>query len=273
MFPEALLGFAAVLGAVLLIAVAWVWIKKQVFGVGGAFLTFAGVLLMGLMVLGTLEMTIAGNHFKAVLLEVYKTRGAVLQEGGSAEEARVVLQKAVELDPEDPEAWAGLGEAQMRLGEWDTAEASFLRVGNLQPENLENQLRLANVLDRQGKLDRAVEVANSVVETAPTNLRAKKELGILLARRGDGEAANRLISEALRENPGSSELLQGLGRIQLEQEDYDSAVATLSEAVRTDPSPDLYRDLGTAFERAGREDEASAAYDAAIAYRGQEMPM
>lgn len=61
-----------VIGALLLLAVAWVWIKKQIFGVGGSVMCFSGIALIGLTVWKTIQVDVSGGEITAKFEERVK---------------------------------------------------------------------------------------------------------------------------------------------------------------------------------------------------------
>ncbi len=53
------------LGCMVLVSVCWVWIRKQVLGVGGGVLSFFGVLLVGLSVWSGASVEVSADGFRA----------------------------------------------------------------------------------------------------------------------------------------------------------------------------------------------------------------
>ena len=85
--------------------------------------------------------------------------------------------------------------------------------------------------------------------------------GLLEIMRGEVDAAVSILAEGVRLNPGSGVLLNNLAVAHEAGGDFEKARQSIERAVQTDCAmPQLYRNLGDILKRAGRADEAQAAY-------------
>lgn len=71
-------------GTVLLLSVAWVWIKKQTFGMGGAVMCMSGIALVGLTVWRSLQFEITENGFIARFSQQLADLNAKVEQNDSA---------------------------------------------------------------------------------------------------------------------------------------------------------------------------------------------
>jgi tetratricopeptide (TPR) repeat protein len=125
-------------------------------------------------------------------------QGAALKELGSLrrdqerlEDAHVVLQAAVRLAPEDPEALVLLGDVAFSLEHWEEAESMF---GQLKDAGHfayghpgEVALRLGQLACRRGETDASIVLLQQALEARPSGVTAAEcyeELQDLLARAG-----------------------------------------------------------------------------------------
>lgn len=127
-------------------------------------------------------------------------------------------------NPFDARAYQRLTEYYLRhWGATEQAERAARKALELRPNDPTAAKRLAEVLVDQGRIDEAVGVAASGTERAGAN----------------------------------ADLWACLGRIHVKRKDYPAAAAALSKAVEIDPaSPVFHFELGFAFERLGRNEDA-----------------
>ena len=75
-------------------------------------------------------------------LETRKRIGQLFLSAGSPARAADVFQAVLRRDPEDPEVYAGLGEAEFTRGNYQTARTGFLQASRLKPDDKEIAKRL-----------------------------------------------------------------------------------------------------------------------------------
>ncbi len=83
---------------------------------------------------------------------------------GHLEEARRAWDRAVELLPDNPDAYAQRGEVLLDLHEWSAAAADFEAALEREPEDIESALNLSLALWKLGRLDEAQERVAGVIE-------------------------------------------------------------------------------------------------------------
>ena len=85
-----------VLGSDSIGTACWVWAKKQIFGLGGATLSLAGIVLLGLSIWHSVEFGISGEgvNFKAVADQVTTAAKSADEAAKEAEAASQAAQTA-----------------------------------------------------------------------------------------------------------------------------------------------------------------------------------
>lgn len=78
-------GTGLVLGIAVIVSVLWVWLRRQVFGTGGAVLSAIGVLLVGLSIYSNVQISGAGIQIQVQRLadqvnEVHETTGVISEQ-------------------------------------------------------------------------------------------------------------------------------------------------------------------------------------------------
>lgn len=98
------------------------------------------------------------------------------------------------------------------------------------------------------------------------NQAARLRLAQSFEQAGNHEQAERLFEELYRAEPGNVVYFEGLRRTLLQLKRYDEAAAVIRERIAASP-PDvnLHALLGSVYYRAGKEPEASAEWERAIA--------
>ena len=153
---------------------------------------------------------------------------------GQNETSLAYAKRAVDLDPLNPMSWREMAQTLVKIGKLDEAEATWRKVLELSPNCLNARARLAMLLERQGRHVEAIAMANS--EAA--NFGRWNSLGMLYALEGNiGEADKSLT--LLIDNLASRAAVQ-ISMNYAARRDADSAFLWLERAY-------AQRDSGLAF--------------------------
>jgi len=139
----------------------------------------------------------------------YKVRGDVETTLGMLKQAEVSYSRAVQLNPQDPEAILLLGISQHSLWKYKEAKTSFERGLRLFPNNARFHLAYGKLLlDPGAKADAGTQAtAVSLLERLDTSLsEAHYELGKHLLRMDRAEQALPHLEIAAKLNPGNSRI-------------------------------------------------------------------
>ena len=183
------------------------------------------------------------------------------------EEARRSALRALELDPDLPEAYVALADIQSSFDwDWAAAEASLKRALGLRPGDTTIRLELAGLKIIRGRTDEAFADVQQVIEQDPLNWRAQRRLAGGLAYRGRFDEAQRILDQMQETDPNRSALYWQRGSAQLMQGDYEGA---LEEFAR---EPFEFLKLtgeAIAYHHLQRRDEAVAALQSLISTMGE----
>jgi tetratricopeptide (TPR) repeat protein len=191
-------------------------------------------------------------------LEVQTRRASILARQGRIKEARELIQRTPEKQPEDVRAKL-LAEAGM-LREVKHWKESFEVLGSASqrfPDDadlLYEQAMMAEKLDRMDEMERLLR---KVIEIKPDNAHAHNALGYSLAdRRTRLPEARLLIQKALELSPGDPFITDSLGWVEYRMGNRDEALRLLRQAYKARPDPEIAAHLGEVLWAYGQQDEA-----------------
>ncbi len=182
------------------------------------------------------------------------------------EDAIRAWTRVLRADPSQLQAYAGIGEAYLRLGLPRPATMAFADLVKRAPSSPEAHYNLGIALAATGKLDEAIAAYREAVRLAPHFFEAWSNLGIPLYhlnRFGEALAAQdsalRLRPDHAGAHANRANALFALGRL-------DEAVRAYRTALALDPAQvEAANALGNLRKEQGRNQEALAAYR--LAYR------
>jgi tetratricopeptide (TPR) repeat protein len=181
--------------------------------------------------------------------------------------ARAGSLAVLEAHPRLAAALATLGDAQLELGAYDEAAATYAGLASTTnvPAVTARLARLAALTGALSKGRRlageAIEVVAADPDAAATDLAWYHTLaGSLAFQAGDLPGAAAAYRAALDAWPGSAAALAGLGRTLAASGETEAAIATYQRSVAIVPGPDAVAALGDLLTVAGRAAEAEAAH-------------
>jgi len=160
-------------------------------------------------------------------------------------------------------------EALETQGKWKDAEAEYREVLKRDPQLPGIHYRIARLLlsgppagnsaDVKAKARRELE---EELKIDPRNAGAEYVLGELARQDGRDQQAIDHFSRATQLDAGFADAFIGLGRTLLDSDRAADAIAPLKSAVKLDPaSPAAHFDLGTAYARVGRKEDATREFN------------
>ena len=171
--------------------------------------------------------------------------------GRMAEDA----EKAVALDPQDPESLATLAFARIYQGRWDEAEGALRAAVEMGPANSHVLILAAAGLAFVGKAGEGADLADHALRLDPrmtsANLTGAKDAYFMARRYGDTVAAVTRMPEGQRSRDAWVFLAVSYARLGKEQE----LAATKAKLLRAFPTVSAERMLNEDYTFARKEDE------------------
>jgi tetratricopeptide (TPR) repeat protein len=187
---------------------------------------------------------------------------ALLRQGG---DALPILQRAIQLVPDDADTHCDLGTALRRRGDVAGAVARYQRALELRPAHLTAMVELANALQLCGRFAEAVATYRRVLDIEPQVAELHNNLGNALKDLGELTDALASYARALAIKPDFAEAhsnlgnaLRGLGR-------FDEAALSCRRALAIRPDfAQAHNNLGNALKDLGQLHDALASYGRAL---------
>jgi tetratricopeptide (TPR) repeat protein len=233
--------------------------------------------------------------------------GTAYEEKGALPEAEATFRKIPEGDPLHREAMLHLAMLLSRQKKNDEAIEVVRKLRGENPGDVELMIFLAVQLEGANRYDEALAVATEATEKAPENPAAWFAVGVVQDKRGQLEQviaamekvialdpkhatalnylgytfadrnirlpeAEQLVQRALEIRPDDGYFLDSLAWVHFRRGDYRRAEAGLLQALKYVPDdPVILEHLGDVLQAQGRNDEAAALFEKAIA-KGHEKP-
>ncbi len=191
-------------------------------------------------------------------LEVQSRRATILARQGRLREARELLQKLPERQPDDARAKL-VAEAQLlrELKRWGDAHAVLAAASQRWPDDSELVYEQAMMAEKLDRLDEMESLLRRVIAAKPEHQHAYNALGYSLADRGQRlPEARALIAKALELAPGDPFITDSLGWVEYRLGNRDEALRLLRQAYVSRPDTEIAAHLGEVLWASGQHDEA-----------------
>jgi predicted O-linked N-acetylglucosamine transferase (SPINDLY family) len=192
--------------------------------------------------------------------------GLVYSGLGYAQRGIQSIERAAELQPNNPAFLTNLGESMRRAGDLQGAVESFRKAIQSAPDFSQAHYNLGNVLKDQGRLPDAIDHYRQAVHHQPNHAQAWYNLGNTLMAAGNFRSASQCLETAVDLRPDFAPALSNLGITYMELDEIQKAVNRYKRAVEIQPDfPEAHRNLGQALEKQGDLEGAKASFARVLA--------
>ena len=154
--------------------------------------------------------------------EACNNLGIALQKQGDLTKAINSFNKAIQLKPNYPEAYNNLGIAHQEQGELNKAITSFHKAIKLRPGYAEAHYNLGNTFKDKEDLDSAINCYTTAIKLKPDFADAHNNLGVVLQMNGNLEAAWVSYNNALAAKPEHADANNSISFYLLQTGNYAS---------------------------------------------------
>lgn len=181
--------------------------------------------------------------------------------------AAAQARKAIELNSQDADAYAVLGDAYLDLGKYAEAEEAYRSMIGLK-ESLSSYSRLSGLKSLKGDsagamadLRKAIQLGIEQNQPAESIAWAEWQLGMEHFALGRLKEAERAIRAALERQPNYHRGLAGLAQVRAAQGKHKEAIALYQKTLNAIPNPEYAAALGDVYKKLGHHSEAKKQYD------------
>lgn len=182
------------------------------------------------------------------------------QQSGELDEARKLLNDALELEPKHAETWWNLAELSIHQDNFPQAIEEQKKYVELQPHDPHGYLRLAQLYYLQGDYDEAQETLKETTRRIPNNIEAIILSARLARKQADHQQAMADYYHVLQVQPNHPEATLELAEMMLARSEPTRAATILRSLARSNLSTEdearTQLNLGIAYGQAGRWDDA-----------------
>jgi len=185
------------------------------------------------------------------------------------EEALLALEKAVELDPADSATVVNYGNALSNIDRIDDAEKAYRKAIELDSQCWEAWAGLGNILVKFRKDSQGAEEAyRKALAVNSEDIDLLRNIGLLLWESGRAAEAEKTCRQAIKIAPDDSELWNLLGVIQIyPKSEFKKAEKSFRKALELDPKNDsAWNNLANLQKQSSRYVEAEQAYRQAVQF-------
>jgi Tfp pilus assembly protein PilF len=168
--------------------------------------------------------------------------------------------------PDLARAHVNLGKGLVREGRFEEAQSILVRAINLDPEDGNAYLNLAIVLEYQNHLEQALLYSDKALEVGKANpAKIHQVKGLVYSKQGNVQSAILEMEEALRFEPDSSTIHVNLGIVYARSGNRSKAEKYFRKASSLDPDDGFaLQNLGIVLEKQNKLSEAVQAFEYAL---------
>jgi tetratricopeptide (TPR) repeat protein len=177
-------------------------------------------------------------------------RGYAALQAGNYAEAVALLERAVELEPKDKNAWNNLGWAQMQLRQFAAAIDAYRKQIEVNPYHANVHTNLGRAYLAMQRYSEAEAALQKQFELNPLDRYAPAHLAQLYLEQRQYASAIPQLDRAIALTPDDAWLQLQLGKAHLHLKQEAEAIAAYDRAVELSPTPTTWNDI--AYELALR---------------------
>ncbi|CAD6213147.1 GSCOCG00003937001-RA-CDS [Cotesia congregata] len=174
-------------------------------------------------------------------------------------------RRAIELQPNFPDAYCNLANALKEKGQVVEAEECYNTALRLCPTHADSLNNLANIKREQGYIEEATRLYLKALEVFPEFAAAHSNLASVLQQQGKLNEALMHYKEAIRIQPTFADAYSNMGNTLKEMQDIQGALQCYTRAIQINPAfADAHSNLASIHKDSGNIPEAIQSYRTAL---------
>jgi eukaryotic-like serine/threonine-protein kinase len=179
--------------------------------------------------------------------------------------AKQTIAKAKSLNADAVPVLLASGSVNQAQGFYEQAVQDFARAAEIEENNAETLRRLAAVYDRMSRPEEAISSYRKAIAVQPGSYRAYSDFAIFYYRRGRYREAEDLMGRVIELAPNLDSGHGNLGVFLMDDGHYPAAEKEMLQALHLRESEVNLNNLGALYNYEGRDQEAIAFYQRALA--------
>ena len=179
--------------------------------------------------------------------------------------AILVYSRAIELKPNNAEAYLNRGIAYGEKGEPDLAIKDFNTSIQFNPDNAETYYSRGITYDMKSDVDHAFKDYTKAIQLNPDYANAYTNRGNAYNNKGRLNSAIEDLNKAIQLDPNNAKAYTNRGKSYGKKGEYDRAIKNFKKAIQLDPDlAEAYNNLGLTYLKKGEIEVAIKNFDKAI---------
>jgi Flp pilus assembly protein TadD len=176
---------------------------------------------------------------------------------GEHDKAIEVYTKAIELDPNDAEAYNNRGLEYHNKGQYDSAIGDYTKAIELDPNYFYAYNNRGNAYANKGQYDSAIEDYNKAIALNPNYASVYNNRGTAYSDNGQYDSAIEDFNKAIVLNPNYASAYNNRGIVYDKKSQYDKAIENYNKAIELDPNDtEAYYNRGITYIKKIQYDRA-----------------
>jgi protein O-GlcNAc transferase len=195
----------------------------------------------------------------------YHLRGLMACERGEFDRGVELISRALDINPNQADAHANMGNALLSMGRAAEAIDRFDEALRLKPDFVAALFNRGLSLVHLGRLDEALRAFESAIQVDPSFAAARQNHAAVLTRLGRHSEALDAYSQLLRSNPSDVNALVGRGNASMALERLEEAKDSFTRAIDIDASQcDAWVNRAVVLHRLRQLEAALADYESVL---------
>lgn len=174
----------------------------------------------------------AAHHGNADKAAELTAKAKAAQEAGNLQEAMMLFEQALALDPRNTDAYIGVGDVNQVSGDYAKAATQYEKARAIAPENFDANYKLALMYHLLNRLREAISTYLSALSIDPSNFDANLNLATAYLQVNQPQLGLPYAQRAVELNPDSVPALVNLGSIYSALDDHESALKAYESAMQ-----------------------------------------
>jgi len=197
--------------------------------------------------------------------EAHHTMGMVYKEQGRLNEAASEFQRSVQIDPRFADGYTGLGLVKLAQNNPGSAISDFKQAIRINSGDWTAHYGVGQALLKQGQVDASIKELNTALYQFPNSWPVRLALGKAYETQGNTVAAVREYQESIRIKPENVAAYLGIANIREARGDIEHSIAELRSGLELMPdNPELRLRIGDESLRVEKLDDAIKEYETVL---------